>query len=155
MAVLKHLKKEWKRAVRNNRPISIILIDVDFFKLYNDTYGHQAGDDCLKKIAWIIDQTVNRPGDLVARYGGEEFVIILSETDIDGASVISQKLRSAVESLEIPHEKSNISDHVTISLGCGCEIPTMNSDSSILINKVDKALYRSKQMGRNRVSLIG
>ena len=143
---------EWKRAVRNATPISVILIDVDFFKLYNDTYGHQNGDECLKKIAKKTDDTCNRPGDLVARYGGEEFVVVLSDTAEDGAMKIAEKLRQGVEAMEIPHSASNVSDYVTISLGCSTTIPEIADDSSMLIRSADEALYLSKQNGRNLVT---
>ena len=146
---------EWKRAIRNASSISVILIDVDFFKLYNDTYGHQNGDECLKKIAKKTDDNCNRPGDLVARYGGEEFVVVLSDTTEDGALKIAEKLRQGVEAMRIPHAASNVSDYVTISLGCSTTIPEVADDSSMLIKSADEALYLSKQNGRNRVTLLG
>ena len=107
---------EWKRSVRSTHPISVILVDVDFFKLYNDTYGHQAGDKCLKKIAGILNSAAQRPGDLAARYGGEEFIMVLSDTDRDGTSYIAEKLRKEVENLKIIHETSDIGEYITISL---------------------------------------
>ena len=144
---------EWRRSQRNARPISIILVDVDFFKLYNDTYGHQAGDKCLKNIAETMDKIIKRPGDLVARYGGEEFVIVLSETSSEGAEIIAENLRIQIENLKIDHKKSSVAKHVTISLGCATVIPDQESNSSILIKAADEALYRSKKGGRNRLTV--
>ena len=144
---------EWKRSIRNSRPISIIMIDVDDFKAYNDTYGHQAGDRCLKKIAQMLNKLINRPGDLVARYGGEEFIIILSETKSSGASHVAEKMRTMVEGFNMVHEKSRAADHVTISLGCATIIPTKENDSSMLIKAADEALYKSKESGRNCVTI--
>lgn len=143
---------EWKRAIRYTRSISMIMIDVDFFKLYNDTYGHQMGDECLKSLAKVLDESVNRPGDIVARYGGEEFVLVLSETNIHGAEALAEKVRSNIESLGIDHETSGVSDHVTICLGCASTVPTKDMEPSMLITAADKALYKSKQDGRNRVT---
>jgi len=130
----------------------MIMIDVDFFKLYNDTYGHQMGDECLKSLAKVLDESVNRPGDIVARYGGEEFVLVLSETNIHGAEALAEKVRSNIESLGIDHETSGVSDHVTICLGCASTVPTKDMEPSMLITAADKALYKSKQDGRNRVT---
>lgn len=145
--------QEWKRAIRSKNSISVIMIDVDFFKLYNDTYGHQVGDECLKKMANLFSETVKRPGDIVARYGGEEFIIILPDTNAKSALHISEKLRKGVESMRIEHKASNISEFVTISLGCHTIKPGRNSESLISIRSADEALYLSKKMGRNRVSV--
>ena len=136
------LNHEWRRALRNSKPISMILIDVDFFKLYNDTYGHQSGDSCLKRIAEILNKRINRPTDMVARYGGEEFVIILSETDLKGALIIAEDVREMVEGLQMIHERSSVSDYVTISLGCAMVVPREGSDPAMLINSADGALYQ-------------
>ena len=144
---------EWRRCIRYSKPISIVMIDVDDFKAYNDTYGHQAGDKCLREIAQTLKKTVSRPGDLVARYGGEEFVIILSETKSNGAAYVAEKLRAGVDFLGLVHEKSRAADHVTISLGCVTIIPTKENDSSMLIKAADEALYQSKENGRNRVTI--
>ena len=143
---------EWRRSMRNSRPLSVILIDVDFFKLYNDTYGHQAGDECLKKVAYEIEHTVNRAGDISARYGGEEFIILLSETSLKGAADVAEKLRKNVEHKAIVHKTSSVSEYVTISLGYSSTIPVKDSDSALLINAADNALYKSKNNGRNRIA---
>ena len=147
-------KLEWRRSIRNNRPVSVILIDVDFFKLYNDTYGHQAGDKCLKKIAYVLENTINRPGDLSARYGGEEFIIVLSETSSKGAADVAEKLRKNVEAMSIVHKTSSVLEYVTISLGYSTTIPTKDADSASLINAADNALYKSKKDGRNRTTFV-
>lgn len=145
---------EWRRAYRNTRPISIILIDVDYFKEYNDTYGHQAGDDCLRSVAQKIKKIVNRPGDLTSRYGGDEFAIILSETDERGVRSIAETVRDEVEGLRICHAKNTGgAGQVTLSIGCATTIPKKNDDPSLLVKAADQALYKSKRRGRNRVSV--
>ena len=152
---IEFFESEWRRAIRNARPISLIIADVDFFKLYNDTYGYQAGDECLKKIAVAINRTVNRSGDLVARYGGEEFIVVLSETDDVGTLEIAKKLKLEVEEMGIIHDVSSVSGYVTISLGCATVIPVKDFDSSSLIKAADEALYQSKEGGRNRITVHG
>ena len=130
------------------------MVDVDFFKQYNDKYGHLNGDECLKQIASTLEKTINRSRDLVARFGGEEFVIVLPETDNIGAAVVAKKIRSSVEKLNIPHIGSNISKYLTVSVG----VSTLISDSKLmpenLILEADKALYQAKQKGRNRVEIV-
>ena len=150
---LEFYKLEWKRAIRNSRPISLILMDVDFFKMYNDTYGHQAGDECLRKIAQAIENSVKRETDLVARYGGEEFVAVLVETDAKGAETVAEKVSVELEKLKMVHEESSVSEHVTISMGLATTIPKVDTDDSWLINKADNALYQSKKNGRNRITV--
>ena len=148
-----YLAREWKRMAREQKSLSLILFDVDFFKLYNDYYGHQAGDDCLVKIAQAVKQVVQRPADLVARYGGEEFVLVLPNTDIDGASVIAKNIQDELLYLQIAHEKSEVSRFVTISIGIACQIPTPDTDSKQMIREADAALYMAKRQGRNRYYL--
>lgn len=128
--------------------LSLILCDIDYFKLYNDTYGHQAGDRCLHQVAQTISSVVNRPMDLVARYGGEEFVILLSETDAIGAIYIAEQICSQVRSLAIPHFRS-LQGHVTISAGVATINPCIESQMAKLITVADQALYQAKQKGRN------
>mgnify|MGYP000187928445 CR=1 FL=1 len=143
------IEKEWLKSIRNETCMSFILIDIDFFKLYNDNYGHPAGDDCLKRVTQKLESIVNRPGDLVARYGGEEFALVLADTK--AAEYIAKKCRSAIEELQLLHEYSETADVVTISVGCCSMVPERNSDPSIIILNADKALYQAKEAGRNRV----
>ncbi|RJP19943.1 MAG: diguanylate cyclase [Candidatus Omnitrophota bacterium] len=146
------LDQEWKRATRAHTPLSIILIDIDFFKNYNDFYGHTAGDDCLRKVARGLKLCINRPEDFLGRYGGEEFVVLLPNTNAAGAKIMAEKLRQAVENLDIPHSYSPISAHVTISLGVAATIPVEPHDSGIsLVESADRMLYESKKKGRNQV----
>ncbi|MBH8574094.1 PleD family two-component system response regulator [Nostocaceae cyanobacterium CENA369] len=143
--------QEWQRMAREQLPLSLILCDVDFFKSYNDTYGHQAGDRCLQEIAKAIKNTVKRPADLVARYGGEEFAVILPTTNPEGAIVLAETICSAVKILEIPHCNSLVSSYVTITAGVSTEIPEPNSDFQAMITAADRALYQAKTEGRDRV----
>ncbi len=144
---------EWKRMTRNAKPLSLIMCDVDFFKAYNDTYGHQGGDDSLRRVANTLNSVFGRPGDLVARYGGEEFAVILPETDSQDAQFIAEKMRVCVESLGIIHVSSQVCEVVTISLGVATAIPTRGSLPDELISAADQALYEAKKEGRNRVNL--
>jgi diguanylate cyclase (GGDEF)-like protein len=146
-----YLDHELQRMAREAAPLSLILCDVDFFKTYNDTYGHQAGDACLQQVAKAISQAVSRPADLVARYGGEEFALILPNTNAEGAVQIAEKVRSEVKALEIAHAKSQISKCVTISLGVASAVPYHTSSSAMLISAADEALYHAKAKGRDRV----
>jgi diguanylate cyclase (GGDEF)-like protein len=148
-----HINQEWKRARRDKKPISLIMCDVDYFKLYNDTYGHQLGDDCLRAIAKTICQNVKRPSDLAARYGGEEFVVILPETDSNGAVHVAQRIRFQVEQLQMEHKNSLAHQYVTLSLGISTLIPSPNLPRERLIALADKALYEAKKQGRNRAIL--
>ncbi len=147
------LQKEWDRAIREKTNISLIMIDIDHFKGYNDHYGHQGGDDCLCQVASALAEAVGRPGDMVARYGGEEFVVVLPNTDIDGAALIAEKLRRKVEGLALPHNYSTTANYVTISLGVAGIVPAVDSDPDTLIKQADAALYESKESGRNRYCL--
>ncbi len=144
---------EWRRGKRDQTPITIIMIDIDYFKAYNDYYGHLQGDECLKQIAKIIDIHFRRPGDIAARYGGEEFAAILGNTDQKGGIQLAEKIRRKVEGLGIPHEKSKISDYVTVSLGLATMIPSKEDGSEQLIKIADEQLYRAKELGRNQVSV--
>jgi len=144
------LQKSWNISMRENLPLSMIMIDIDFFKNYNDTYGHLAGDQCLIKVANLIKNTLNRPGDFVARYGGEEFVVLLYNTPEDGAVIIAEKIRSGVEDLNINNEGSLL-NIVTVSLGVATIIPGQNRDPETLVEAADQAMYRAKKHGRNKV----
>jgi diguanylate cyclase (GGDEF)-like protein len=143
---------EWRDVLRNRLPISLLFIDIDFFKNYNDTYGHQQGDECLKTIAKALQNSLNRARDFVSRYGGEEFICILPNTQKEGAINKAEELRAKIEALNIEHKSSTISDVVTISIGVSTIIPDETNDPKELIKKADNALYLSKERGRNRVS---
>ncbi|HAT49636.1 MAG: diguanylate cyclase [Nitrospirae bacterium] len=147
------LNHEWQRAARSNSLLSLIMMDVDYFKPYNDHYGHAAGDECLKKVAGEgFRRVVHRVADLVARYGGEEFVCLLPDTDYDGACHVAEVFRANVERIRIPHEFSQIAPFVTLSLGVATLIPCMESKPVTLVEKADSQLYISKKSGRNRVT---
>jgi len=150
------LLKEIKRAVRTQIPVSLIMTDIDYFKPYNDNYGHQMGDDCLKSIAKIMLAQIKRPADLGARYGGEEFAFILPETEMKEALVIAEMIRDSVESLKIPHEYSEVENVVTISCGVATVYPSKKDNVDLLLHSLigdaDKALYRAKDQGRNQVA---
>lgn len=145
------LKQEWVRLYRDQKPLSLILFDVDYFKNYNDCYGHPQGDTCLTKIAQRAKKVVQRPADLVARYGGEEFAVILPNTDAQGAMMVAQKINEAVHRLAIAHQGSDVADHVTVSLGVATQIPHSDSSVTSLIAQADAALYQAKNQGRNQV----
>jgi diguanylate cyclase (GGDEF)-like protein len=145
------LDTELRRARRRDAEISLILIDIDHFKAYNDHFGHLGGDECLRHVAQALGQTVNRPGDLLARYGGEEFACILPETGSDGAQTVAETFRVAISSLGLPHPASATADHLTLSLGVTTVRVDEQLDANGLIELADKALYTAKQTGRNRV----
>ncbi|WP_414568069.1 PAS domain S-box protein [Nostoc sp. CCY 9925] len=149
-----YLETEWHRLKREKMPLSLILFDVDFFKPYNDTYGHLAGDNCLQRIASALLSIVKRPADLVARYGGEEFAVILPNTEIKGAIHLAQAIRQAVRNLAIPHAQSSVCDYVTVSVGVVSTVPNGEMSPQDLINEADKALYTAKQQGRDRVRAV-
>ncbi len=147
----RRLEVEWQRMAREGKMIGLLLGDIDYFKQYNDIYGHQAGDDCLKKIAATLASLVQRPADLVARYGGEEFVILVPDTDLVGCRQIAERMRQRVESLAIAHSGSQVSGVVTVSFGIGAMKPENQLSRETLVGMADKALYAAKQSGRNRV----
>ncbi|PZN76786.1 MAG: diguanylate cyclase response regulator [Candidatus Methylumidiphilus alinenensis] len=147
-----NLENEWKKALRSGKPLSILMIDIDYFKGYNDHYGHGAGDECLCRVAEALSNGVSRSGDMVARYGGEEFAVILPETDLQSALLIAERLRQLVLGLNLPHAASRLEMRVTVSIGCA----TMDSATGItkaaeLLQKADSMLYQAKKMGRNQV----
>jgi diguanylate cyclase (GGDEF)-like protein len=146
------LANEWHRAIRFKTEISLMLIDIDHFKLFNDTYGHQAGDDCLKKVAEALKKTIHRPTDLVARFGGEEFVIILGGTDSEGAINIAEQAMENIRSLQIAHCKSETHDYLTVSIGVATTFVKVGSVESELVKAADEALYRAKENGRNQIN---
>lgn len=149
-----HFDQEWKRAGRYSKHLSLIMIDIDLFKNYNDTYGHKGGDVCLRKVATALKHTLKRPGDFVARYGGEEFVAVLPDTDITGAGVVAESMRSDVRSLGIEHNGNPDVGEVTISLGVASTVPGNGKITpETLVIEADRAMYRAKQGGRNRVEV--
>jgi len=144
------LRKEWNRAMRHHYPLSMIMIDIDFFKLYNDSLGHPEGDNCLKKVASILQKHFRRPDDLIARYGGEEFCVVAS-CDSNQINMLAETLRKAIQNTHITHPNSNVSGFVTISLGISTIFPNKNKRPTQLLDYADKALYIAKENGRNRV----
>ena len=143
--------REWRRAARYKRPLSLVLVDVDHFKQYNDTYGHLAGDECLKTVASALQAVSRRPSDLVARYGGEEFALVLPETDLSGARSVAEGLCDAIRALQLPHAAA-ASGHVTISVGVASLLPGNGTGGpQNLIAEADLALYAAKSGGRDRV----
>jgi len=145
------LAAEWARAERNSEPLSVALIDVDFFKRYNDSYGHAMGDQALQAVARCLRKRALRPADLVARYGGEEFVVIMPETPLSGGIELSEKLRIGIEGLGIAHKKSSAAICLTVSVGVACTQPDLPRTVEALLQRADERLYRAKKAGRNRV----
>ncbi len=147
-----YLEKETARSIRSEHPIAVIMIDIDNFKLYNDNYGHLAGDSCLKKVSKVLKNTVRRPEDLVGRYGGEEFCVILPNTDLNGATFVAERIRTEVEEVKIPHARSSTGSVVTLSIGVASRVPGSKSTATQLLSDADKALYKAKTAGKNRVA---
>lgn len=147
------LQKEWKRLQRIPSPLSIIMCDIDCFKSYNDTYGHQVGDECLQMVAESISNTLKRPADCVARYGGEEFIIILPYTPPKGALKVAEAIKNGIRKLNIPHAASSVSSIVTVSIGVAGSIPTRDDNPILLVEAADQALYLAKAQGRDRVQM--
>ena len=145
------LHVEWSRAQRYGEPLALILADVDYFKRYNDHYGHQGGDECLKSVARILQREIFRPTDLVARYGGEEFAIILPATDLQGALTVAERLRFDLERSALHHAASDVGPWVTMSIGVAAMVPDREAQSATLVAKADRALYKAKGSGRNQV----
>ncbi len=145
------LQRELKRLERSGKPLGLIMLDIDYFKPFNDHYGHGKGDECLIKVAAALQQVIKRPGDLLARYGGEEFAAILPETDAEGVAQVAEAMRAAVEAIDVEHGYSLVADHVTISVGCCAQIVTAETTAEQLLNRADTALYAAKRQGRNRV----
>jgi len=147
------LDLEWRRRTRNQNPLSLIMIDIDHFKLFNDNYGHAGGDECLKKVAEALKNALQRPGDFIGRYGGEEFAVIIADSDADGAWHMAETLRQAVVDLNIPHGYSPTGPHVTVSLGVATSrFPESGGSVEELIDAADKMLFASKKNGRNQVN---
>ncbi|MFQ4139148.1 diguanylate cyclase [Nodosilinea sp. PGN35] len=148
-----YLDQEWRRMSRENGSVALIMADIDYFKGFNDRYGHQAGDDCLRRVARTLSRAAKRPGDLVARYGGEEFVIVLPNTDIKGAETVAEDIRLLVRAHRIPHQDSAVAKVVTMSLGVASALPASGGSVASLIKQADAALYKAKHEGRDQVRL--
>lgn len=148
------LANEWARATRRGNPVSVLLLDVDRFKQYNDTYGHPAGDECLKQVAVILQSALRRAGEFVARYGGEEFVVVIADADARTATEVAEHIRTAVQAAALPHTGSSLGV-VTVSVGAASSEPTPTNSSQELLATADSALYRAKHTGRNRVVVVG
>jgi len=148
------LGHEWRRAARDGTPLSLVFCDIDFFKNYNDGYGHLEGDECLVKVARAVHGISNRPGDLAARYGGEEFVLVLPGTGDEGAATLAERLRARIEELDIPHAYSPLGPRLTISLGVATAVPRPGSEPAELLALADRAVYAAKAEGRNRVKVL-
>ena len=144
------LGTEWRRAARSALPLSLLMLDVDHFKRFNDRYGHQNGDECLRRVASSIKGGLLRPGDLVARYGGEEFACILPDTDLDGALAVGAGIEQKVRGLQIEHADSDVSNVVTVSVGISMSLPARDGDPTRLLALADAQLYRAKHSGRGR-----
>ncbi|MBS4097135.1 MAG: PleD family two-component system response regulator [Sulfuricella sp.] len=145
------LESAWKRAQRESTPLALIMTDIDYFKPYNDNYGHGAGDHCLKTVAKALHNSLARPNDMVARYGGEEFVAVLPDTDAEGARQLAERWCAAIAALKLPHRFSAVADHVTVSAGYAALDPVHGQSPKEFLEMADKMLYRAKEQGRNRV----
>ncbi|TDF78311.1 PleD family two-component system response regulator [Pseudomonas sp. H9] len=148
-----YMELEWRRAMREQTQLSLLMIDVDYFKSFNDTFGHLAGDEALRKVAEAIRNSCARPSDLPARYGGEEFVLILPNTSPGGARLVAEKLRQSVEAMNIAHDMPQPNSHLTVSIGLATQTPTIGSHCRQLISAADKGLYLAKNNGRNQVGV--
>lgn len=146
------MEVEWANAKRNHQPLSLLMVDIDYFKQYNDHYGHIHGDDCLKRVANTLSNVATRSRDFFARFGGEEFIVVLPETDATAANMIAERCRSLIFKAQIPHEKSLVSQMLTISIGVSTIIPTHSEQSIDFIAAVDRQLYQAKEKGRNRIA---
>lgn len=147
------LNAEWRRATREEEPLALLMIDVDYFKRFNDHYGHQQGDDCLKSVAAVLRRHALRSGDLAARYGGEEFALVLPNTAVDGAVHVAQAILDHVRARGMEHADSAVANHVTVSIGVASRVPTVQTEPRTLIVAADAALYAAKQSGRDRYAI--
>ncbi|CAK0773359.1 two-component system, chemotaxis family, response regulator WspR [Gammaproteobacteria bacterium] len=148
------LEQELRRVSRTGEMLSLLMIDIDFFKSYNDHYGHGAGDECLRQVALVLSRTLSRAGDSLFRYGGEEFVAILPKTDHVGALAIAERFQQQIGSLNVPTIHSPVADRVTISIGCATAIPEREGGRALLLSAADRMLYQAKEQGRNRVCAV-
>jgi diguanylate cyclase (GGDEF)-like protein len=149
-----HIRRAWQQAVRDAQRIAVLLVDIDCFKEYNDRYGHQAGDECLRAVAASLSQCARRPLDFVARYGGEEFALVLYEASREYVAEVSTRIQRSIAELNIPHEASPVASRLTVSLGAAYILPTASRSPEGLIQLADEALYSAKGQGRNRVVVM-
>ncbi|UTH72601.1 diguanylate cyclase [Chromobacterium sp. IIBBL 290-4] len=145
------LQREWSRCQRSALPLALIMSDVDYFKRFNDRYGHHAGDDCLRQIAGAMQAQLNRPYDLAARFGGEEFACLLPDTDLAGAQAVAERIAAAIQALQIEHSASERSAIVTLSIGLACRVPRREEPHAALIQEADRLLYQAKAEGRGKI----
>ncbi len=152
-AIEEGLEREWRRGIRSGNPLSLIMVDIDYFKAYNDKNGHLAGDDCLRYVSKALHSATVRAGDMVARYGGEEFLAILPDTDEAGARLVAGRMQDAIAGLALPHPASPVDHHITISMGMATAVPTRDKSVKSLLESTDNALYTAKAAGRNRMEV--
>jgi len=145
------LDEEWRRAQRAGQPLAVLMLDIDYFKRFNDHYGHGAGDECLRRVAMALAGHARRGGDLLARYGGEEFGVVLADTKLEDALVVAERMRAAVEALRVPHSESDAAPCVTVSAGAAACVPSEEGHAAELLKAADQALYAAKEGGRNQV----
>ncbi|UYG04472.1 GGDEF domain-containing protein [Halomonas sp. LR3S48] len=148
------LKLEWRRAARERQPLSLLMIDIDCFKLFNDTYGHQAGDTCLRGVADVLRTAAARPGDMVARYGGEEMVVLMPHTSLEGAVRMAERIHAMLAERDLAFCVSPVAKHVTVSIGVSSMLPVRNANRSVLVQQADEGLYAAKESGRNRTATV-
>lgn len=148
------LKLEWQRAARERQPLSLLMIDIDCFKCFNDNYGHQKGDTCLREVASVLKAAAARPGDLVARYGGEEMVVLMPHTDLEGANRMAERIHFMLTERAIPFPDSPVAGHVTVSIGVSAMLPVRNAKQSTLVKQADEGLYMAKEAGRNQTACV-
>jgi diguanylate cyclase (GGDEF)-like protein len=148
------LKLEWRRAARERQPLSLLMIDIDCFKCFNDSYGHQEGDACLRGVAAVLQAAAARPGDLVARYGGEEMAVLMPHTDLEGASRLAERIHALLAERRLSFPDSPVASHVTVSIGVAAMLPVRNANRAALIRQADEGLYIAKENGRNRTAIV-
>jgi diguanylate cyclase (GGDEF)-like protein len=146
-----YFTQQWKQMARERSPLAVIMCDIDAFKVYNDSYGHLAGDTCLQQIATALCRCLQRPGDMIARYGGEEFIALLPQTNLEGATMVAQRMQEIISSLQIPHRSSPVAPVVTVSMGVASTVPNANLPMDHLLQLADDRLYQAKRRGKNRI----
>jgi diguanylate cyclase (GGDEF)-like protein len=148
------LKLEWRRAARERQPLGLLMIDIDCFKRFNDSYGHQHGDTCLRAVAGVLKAAAARPGDLVARYGGEEMVVLMPHTSLEGANLMAERIHTMLTERALPFPDSPVAAHVTVSIGVASLLPVRDANRATLVQQADEGLYMAKEAGRNRTASV-